>query len=352
MPINGLSTARRLPRLGKIHLGYKHPQKGYPVKTDYFVCPPEVHKIYGEQPKELPIFIPVEDDEKFASQYYRAYSQTRGLICKGDGELANRLCRKGTDKMADKEAEEVEMKTVPCMGKECEYYKYNKCKPIMNLQFMLPEVPGLGVYQIDTSSVNSIIQINSMIDLVKGLYGRISMIPLLLTLEPKDVTPEDGKKKTIYTLNLRSGQRMEDLALRARKTQEMFMLPVGDDEAPDCIDEFEPLPPPTTTVQEDIDQLWPNDEKPPVEVKAEPQKTIEKPPQDEAEKIWDDLERKDAKPETELMATKVQLDQLKAIHEKNPRVNLKKQAESHGWKIKKMDDITFKMAEVLIKELS
>ena len=89
MPIKGLSEQRRIPRVGKIHLGVKKVSertgKEYPSATEYFVVPPEVAAVHGEQPTELPIMIPVEDEEFWASQYYRAYSQTRGLTCKGDG---------------------------------------------------------------------------------------------------------------------------------------------------------------------------------------------------------------------------------------------------------------------------
>jgi len=41
MPIKNLSESVRLPRLGKFHLGIRHPEKGYPMKTDYFVIPKE-----------------------------------------------------------------------------------------------------------------------------------------------------------------------------------------------------------------------------------------------------------------------------------------------------------------------
>src|SRR3972149_4610760 len=112
MPIEGLSTRRMIPRLGKIHLGYRHAEKGYPVRTDYFVLPKdhpqfaELVKLFGEKPKELRILIPSEDEERWSSQYYRCYTQSRGLVCKGDGLTATRLVVKGTDSIAWKEAGE------------------------------------------------------------------------------------------------------------------------------------------------------------------------------------------------------------------------------------------------------
>ncbi len=265
MPIKGLSEKRQLPRLGKIHLGVRDETKGYPKKTDYFVCPPEVQAVFGEQPKALRILIPVEDEEKFASQYYRCYSKTRGLICKGDGERADRLIDAKTGALADAGSKDVVWKEIECKGKDCPDYRL-KCKPIMNLQFLLPEVPGMGIWQVDTGSVNSIKQINSAIELVRALCGRIAMIPLLLTLEPKEaINPDTNKKQTIYCLNLRTNGKMGDMALAAGKSNVellngMLALPVGDDERPDCAPEFEPdpvdVPPDNRPIDEIIDDLW------------------------------------------------------------------------------------------------
>jgi hypothetical protein len=52
--IKDLSDKRRLPRLGKIRLGIKCKSVStgneYPKEVEYFVCPPEVQKVYGEKP--------------------------------------------------------------------------------------------------------------------------------------------------------------------------------------------------------------------------------------------------------------------------------------------------------------
>ena len=108
MPIKGLSDQLRMPRLGKIHLGYRdEKKKGAPTATDYFVCPPEVTVVFGPQPKSLPIYIPVEDEEYWASQYYRAYSQTKGLICKGNGETCSRMIDVKTGEIAGKDTTKI-----------------------------------------------------------------------------------------------------------------------------------------------------------------------------------------------------------------------------------------------------
>ena len=241
-PILGLSEKRRVPRLGKIHLGIKVPTKDgkseYPKAVDYFVCPPEVREVYGDEPKSLDVIIPTEDEEVFASTYYRAYSRTRGLVCKGDGQTADRLIDSSTKKLAvDEEtgelithgdiakhdAKEVERAIVPCPARACPYYIDKSCKQLMMLQVLLPRVPGFGVYQIDTSSINSIIDINSQLALLRQIYGRVSGLPLRLTLDPREVSP-DGKKKTVYTMHLRVDASMEEMYKIARSTQPLAAL--------------------------------------------------------------------------------------------------------------------------------
>ena len=208
MPIKGLSERTRLPRLGKIRLGLKEVSartgNPYPRAVDYFVCPPEVQTLYSAKPRELPICFPVEDETQFAPQWYKRYSQTRGRTCKGDGEFCERLVDKATGDFAHADSKDVELReTLPCSGEDCPEYQAKRCRRVMNLLFLLPEVPGLGVYQVDTSSVNSIININSGVALVRGTLGRVAMIPLILALVPQEVTPAGERKKTVYVLQLR-----------------------------------------------------------------------------------------------------------------------------------------------------
>ena len=93
MPIKGITDRERgLPRIGKIHLGVKDEKKGYPKATNHFVFPadhPQFQDLvdtFGAEPTVLRVVFPVNEEERIASQYYRCYSRSRGLICKGDGE--------------------------------------------------------------------------------------------------------------------------------------------------------------------------------------------------------------------------------------------------------------------------
>mgnify|MGYP001583866228 CR=1 FL=1 len=231
MPIKGLSENRRLIRLGKIHLGVKAKSKSgveYPKATDYFVCPPEVREVYGDQPDRLDIIIPVEDDEMWCSQYYRQYSKTRGLVCKGDGETCRRMIDEHTGAIANRDSKGVVWKEgLPCYGRDCVDYQQKKCQEVMNLQFMLPRVPGLGIWQIDTGSVNSIRNINDNAAMLRTVCERVSWIPLTLTLEPKEVVnPDDGKKKMVRCLNLRHEKGLLQLLTTSDQPRKTLLIPM------------------------------------------------------------------------------------------------------------------------------
>jgi len=216
MSIIGLSEKLRLPRKGKIRLGEKKlSKKGreYPSTLDYFAVPEEVTEVYGEKPRKLDIMFPMENRDDFFPQWYKRYGRSKGLICKGDGKTATELPQ-GTGimkdgKLVDEKGQPVDlndfqMKEIDCEGKECPYYQERECKQVGNLQIILPKVKGLGIYQIDTSSYNSIININSGIKLIRGMLervgiNRISWIPLVLEVKMQEAHPV-VKGKRILTI--------------------------------------------------------------------------------------------------------------------------------------------------------
>ncbi|MDY6957658.1 MAG: hypothetical protein SVK08_00740 [Halobacteriota archaeon] len=226
----------RYPRQGKIRLGIKvEGNKGpYPKAVDYFVCPDEVKVVYGDNPKELKIMFPTEDETQWASQFYRCYSQTRGLVCKGDGEIATALVDTKTGVIAAKDAANTELREVPCIPETCPMMENSHCKPVMNLQFLLPEVEGFGIWQLDTTSFHSIRNVNSSLKLIRGICGRVSMIPLTLSVIPLEVQP-NGTKKTIYVLQIDAPYTISDMLNRTHTLPEPpnTLLPPPDLEPPD-----------------------------------------------------------------------------------------------------------------------
>jgi len=193
MPIKDFQGRGRIPRLGKIHLGVKvkGSKSEYPKATDYFVCPIEVRAVYGEKPKKLQIAFHSDKLEEVFPQYYKRYGKSTGLVCKGDGVIANCI-NSNTGEFGE----------IECLGRDCDFYKKNKCKAIGNLYFMIRGVKRFGVYQLNTSSYNSILNINGGIEYAKKLTNdRLATLPFILEVKPQEVNPE-GKKKTVYVLHL------------------------------------------------------------------------------------------------------------------------------------------------------
>jgi len=230
MPIEGISGIRRLPRLGKIRLGIKEvspkTRNPYPRATDYFVVPPEVAEALGtDQPKELPIMFPTEDETQFAQQWLRCYSLTHGLVCIGDGVTARRKIDKATGDIAGRDTRDwVWKEGLTCNSEECPLYG-KRCRRVLNLQFLMPTVPGIGVWQIDSSSYHGIVKINSMIDMVRGLCGRISFIPLTLVLGPIEVTPPGESKKTVYVMHIKQDVKLSELQAWGQREPTRVLLP-------------------------------------------------------------------------------------------------------------------------------
>ncbi|WP_067935720.1 recombination directionality factor [Alicyclobacillus kakegawensis] len=206
MPIKGFSDVQRIPRVGKIHLGVRKTNdngKDYPTAVDYFVVKPDAstskaaakafHDVYGDKPKEITIAFPSNDPEQFFPQWLSSYRGGNGryeLYCQGDGEVARR---------SDGEGGKVQ---IQCLYRDCPIYQAGKCKELGRLQFFLPDVPGIGVWQIDTTSFHTTVNLNGSIQMIRALTGgRIAMIPLKLRIVPKVVNP-DGKSKTVYVLTL------------------------------------------------------------------------------------------------------------------------------------------------------
>ena len=221
--IKDISDRRRLPRLGKIRLGVKMKStktgNEYPKETEYFVCPPEVQKHFGEQPTELPVMFPIEDREVIFPQAYKFYGQSRGLKCIGNGETAIEFTEEGG------------------VDRECPCERLDKdCQRRAHLMVIIPRVSVGGVYQIDLGSYHSIVDINSGIDYVQAMVGRFSWVPLILKRVPRE-THGGEKKTTHYTLHVHFEGDVETVNVLREDTRRIlagprYALPAPIDENP------------------------------------------------------------------------------------------------------------------------
>jgi len=238
--IKGLSEKRRLPRLGKIRLGIKKKSSKtgaeYPAEVPYFVVPDEVRKVYGDKPTEIDVMFPLDDIDTVFPVSYKFYGSGKGLKCNGDGEIA--YC-------ADEKTKEVIEKKCPC-----EQLENGKCKQSGTLSVILQKINVGGVYQINTSSFNSIVDLASGIDYVRALIGRVAMVPLKLRRVATE-THHEEKKQTHYTLqvildaNIDAINMLRGDTIRVLEHTSRIALPEPVNENPE-------LDPPDIIIDEDI----------------------------------------------------------------------------------------------------
>lgn len=199
MPIKGLSDRRRFTRGGHLRLGKKHESGRYPVKSDHFIADfenPEVealfYRLYGAEPKRITICFGADDAEDIFPQYYKCYGSSAGLKCKGDGEVASRINTQG-------ELEEVDCPT----PEHCEFGKRNGCKQMASMQFFIKGLPGIQIFQVNTTSFNSIVNLNSGIDLLRTVRGGRSIRGVWVDLCLNEQQAQaNGKAVTIYVMKL------------------------------------------------------------------------------------------------------------------------------------------------------
>ena len=249
MPIKTISDVRRCPRLGHIRLGIKKVSeksgKEYPAEVDYFILDPETgdqrrneelkmqfKELYGEKPTAIKIMFPPVDPEIFFAQWFKRYGSGTLLKCKGDGETAVCALPEFAEGLEAIGKDEMGLTKIKCLGPECIYQKDNSCNRLGALQILLPDLSGIGVWQINTGSWNSIVNLNSAFDWLKGLCGRFAMIPITLRRIPTDIAYQ-GKKSKHYIMqvdldNVNIAQ-LQQTALIAPEKAAIGMLPAPDE---------------------------------------------------------------------------------------------------------------------------
>lgn len=203
----------RFPRLGKIKLGIKLDTGGM-KETDYFVCPVEVQNVFGEQPKELKVMFPVNDDAVAYREAYKWYG-AGSIKCYGNGDTAMRRVdcltpdqkKQLGDTIKDaKQHDMVEIDECPCPLLDS-----RACRLVGSLYVMLPDVSLGGVYQIDVHSLYGVKNIKAALALTRAVTrivfppdGSIAGIEHVLTRVPTSIQdPSKGVKRTHHIIMLR-----------------------------------------------------------------------------------------------------------------------------------------------------
>lgn len=244
-----------LPRVGKIRLGVQATSQGgklYPKAIDWFRVEHEESEItsdaavqafrsvYGDQPRELAVMFPGHDLEDVLEHAYRLYGASK-LKRRCDGETCSE--RTATGGWVTKPCVCATLpEKVPAKRGDGLVANPDLCKRTLTIQVLLPDVSGIGVWQIDTSSEIGMRRLVGHLRLILGIRGTLQGYECKLGLVPVKVAP-DGVSKTVYVLDPRdysqtprqalesAGQAREQLDAAAR-----LALP-----APSLDDERDPL---------------------------------------------------------------------------------------------------------------
>lgn len=255
----------QLCECGKIKIGMKGESKQgkyggnfrMPTKLDHFIVTTtaknregdfikdeEIMAAIGENCTSIPIRLLYDDPElNFPTSY--AHYDSAACKCRGDGVNA---------RTADG-------KIIPCDPETCQAAIDKKCKPNGVLSVLLEDAPTVGgVYKFRTTSWNSIRNILTSMEFIKGLTGgMLKGIPLTLTVRPKTtVIPGTSQTTTIYIVNVEYPGSIKSLMTQARdelsvradsmalqqsledKARMLLDAPTPEDECRDIVEEFYP----------------------------------------------------------------------------------------------------------------
>lgn len=270
-----------LAELGKIKIGNKgamrQSQSGgtwqAPQKLDHFlittmergqdnnfVRDEQLHRLFGESPKSIPVRLIYDDISlNFSTRYICYYGKT--VFCSGDGECAMRLQQdRKTYKQVSCPCERQDPKFAGDDGKG-----KGKCKINGILSVIIDGAQSVGgVWKFRTTSYNSVVGILSSLALIQRITGgRLAGIPLNMTVTPKTVQdPIQGSQQTIYVVGLSYAGGMEELrstgyqiamdeakhgiSMKQLEQDAMLLLShtptsgLGDDAVDDVVEEFYP----------------------------------------------------------------------------------------------------------------
>jgi len=201
MAIAGISDQRRLQIIGKIRTGKKVPTqsgKMRPFETSHFVLDPLVRNRSGEptgeqnphilkliekfgpEPKELPIILPLGDrmedgDYLVARQGLKWYAKDKNgvskVLCSGNNAWADYRGNTPVEGVGAKGVSYPAGYNRVCNMESCPQFKSKNCNPNMKFIFWIQDYPiSAGFFSIDTSSLTSMIGINSTLEMAERTY--------------------------------------------------------------------------------------------------------------------------------------------------------------------------------------
>ena len=197
-----------LPIIGKVKVGMKHPEKGYPMSIDYFRADgrfsPRFHKVLGEKPQSILIGFVSDDLDLVCNERYQIRDAQGKNFAQGDGETFRFWHKEKASYVVKKfDDEEQKQKFWEWAIKECSSQKIQaEWHQVLTLRFVIPEIPIAGMWQLETKGkASSIKSIVGTFDLVQEQAKSIIGVPFQLTVE-KVKGDNPGKPKQYPVINI------------------------------------------------------------------------------------------------------------------------------------------------------
>lgn len=187
------SNASTLPEVGKIKIGKKHEEKGYPISLDYFRptgnYANEFTKVFGDKPKKLSIAFVSDDLNEVCNQRFECWTDGKRWGW-GDGVIFTVWDTATKAYINDLQGNDKRVTSL-------------KWDEMLTLRFVILDIKGImGYWSFQTKAKSvSIPAIVKSFDFVKERAGSIIGFPFNLLVEKKTgYNPGDPKNYPVVTL--------------------------------------------------------------------------------------------------------------------------------------------------------
>jgi recombination directionality factor gp3-like protein len=229
-------VAPRLPEVGRIRLGEKDEKKGYPRKLSAFRFTSRnrgpldtVAELWGGT------VVPWASDEGPQWQVYTTATSIECIVPKAElafsqhfedweGATCNRRCDGHYEMVGDR----------ACVCDPAD----RKCLPTTRLSVLLPDVPGMGVWRVESHGYNAAAEILGTIELAVA-HGA-TLLPATLSLEQRSkrrLNPETNKVETnrfvVPVLSISASLREMVAEQHVLRQRTLGLLPMAEPAAPD-----------------------------------------------------------------------------------------------------------------------
>lgn len=214
---------------GRVAIGEKNAERGFPVKLDYFIFThefdPKTNKAarheammkimtekYGPKPKEIEVVLIHHHPEEVFFTSYMNYPG-KECNCKGDGETAVRIMSDGTRKEGKCDYENCKFRIARTAKGDI-----NTCKPTGILQFIIPEAPmSGGIWKFVTHSMMSIGKINSALMNLYSVRGTLFGLKVKMKIKTVQVKV-NGQTQNVHTVEVEAPYSLDAIAEGAGTT--------------------------------------------------------------------------------------------------------------------------------------